>query len=580
MDYFEMFLKKRKLTKSKIEKMMAYTDRAIKGTDDVCMFLHNLHRDTNIGLISDYDADGLMSEVVKYLGLNMLKFTNLFIAKRNIEKGYEFSRDDIDGLGEIEVLITSDVGINCQDAIAYAKQKGITVIVTDHHLPNDLRSLQADYIVNYRLDDDFIKENTDVCGAYTIYQIFKRYVQLYPGEIPDHDKFMNDLVLLRHFAAIATVADTMPLLSINHHIVGEMLHFMNYITPFDKSDEIVQGVCYDGFLQNVYNNFHIFINKLIEQSYNDFDMTFLEYTVIPAINSIKRMNADPMIFYQMLFNSSKTASGNAEKLVQLNEARKELVCQKTDELEEIENEHGKYKQPFNKYIFMTTAPLGIVGLLAVKMMNKNGFPAVVLNDTPVYDKDSGRKVYKGSVRCPHIYQFLSNVNQSGMAYCAGHECECGITVFVDKLHQFFDFLSHEFDGMFSVEEICDIRKDKDAFLNKFDIHMDYDTNIFDFERDGEYLIDNLMKYAPYGKDFEPPRILLSFKRQHGMIKPIKENQHTKILLAPAFSCLLWNTSPEEVTSIDGTDTVYLTGRLSKSVYMGEWTTNFVAQAIG
>lgn len=131
-----------------------------------------------------------------------------------------------------------------------------------------------------------------------------------------------------------------------------------------------------------------------------------------------------------------------------------------------------------------------------------------------------------------------------------------------------------------MEEICDIRKDKDAFLNKFDIHMDYDTNIFDFERDGEYLIDNLMKYAPYGKDFEPPRILLSFKRQHGMIKPMKDNQHTKILLAPAFSCLLWNTSPEEVTSIDGTDTVYLTGRLSKSVFMGEWTTNFVAQAIG
>ena len=278
MDYFEMFLRKRKLTKNKIKKMMAYDGRTIKGTDEVCVFLHGLNRDTNIGLISDYDTDGLMSEVVKYLGLSLLKFSNLFISKRNIENGYEFSRDDIDNLGDIEILITSDVGINCQDAIAYARQKGIMVIVTDHHLPNDLKSLQADYIVNYRLDNDFIKGNTDVCGAYTVYQIFERYGQLYSGEFPDYDKFMNDLVLLRHFAAMATVADSMPLLSINHYIVGEMLHFMNYITPMDKSDGIVQGVCCDGFVQNVYNNFHIFITALAGQSYNDFDMTFLEYT--------------------------------------------------------------------------------------------------------------------------------------------------------------------------------------------------------------------------------------------------------------------------------------------------------------
>lgn len=579
MDYFEIFLKKRKLTRNKIEKLMAYDGRAIKKTDDVCRFLHGLSRDTNIGLISDYDTDGLMSEVVKYLGLNMIGFPNLFISKRIIEKGYEFSRDDIDNLGDIEVLITSDVGINCQDAIDYARQKGIIVIVTDHHLPNEPESLQADYIVNYRLDNDFLKGNTDVCGAYTVYQIFERYAQLYSGEIPDYDKFMNDLVLLRHFAAIATVADAMPLLSINHYIVGEMLHFMNYITPIDRSDEIVQGVCYDGVVQNVYNNFHIFINKLIGQSYNEFDMAFLEYTVIPAINSIKRMNADPMLYYRMLFNTPETASANAEQLVRLNEARKELVRHKMDELEVNENEDGKYEQPFSKYIYMTTAPLGIVGLLAVKMMDKKGLPTVVLNDTPIYDERYGRKVYKGSVRCPHTYQFASNVNRSGMAYCAGHECECGITVIADKLYQFFEFLSKEFDGVFHTEEICDIRKDRKAFFDKFDIHMDFDSNIFDFEHDGECLINDLKRYAPYGKDFELPRIILSFKQQHGLIKPIKENQHTKISLAPAFSCLLWNTVPEEVTSADDTDTVYLTGELSRSVYMGEWTTNFVAQVI-
>lgn len=116
-------------------------------------------------------------------------------------------------------------------------------------------------------------------------------------------------------------------------------------------------------------------------------------------------------------------------------------------------------------------------------------------------------------------------------------------------------------------------------MDKFDIHMDFDSNIFDFAHDGECLIDDLKKYAPYGKDFELPHIILSFKQHHGFIKSLKENQHTKILLAPTFSCLLWNTAPEEVMPVDDTDTVYLTGKLSKSVYMGEWTTNFVAEVI-
>lgn len=427
--------------------------------------------------------------------------------------------------------------------------------------------------MNYRLDNSFLNRNTDVCGAYTVYQIFERYAKLYSDEIPDNDKFMNDLVLLRHFAAIATVADAMPLLSINHHVVGEMLHFMNYINPFDKSDGIVQGVCCNGMLQNVYNNFHAFINVLTEPSYNDFDMTFLEYSVIPAINSIKRMGADTMLFYNMLFGSPETASANARQLAELNEARKELVSNKMDELE------GKYEQPFGKYIFMTTAPLGVAGLLAVSMMNKNGLPAVILNDSPLYDEKLGKKVYKGSVRCPHIYHFLSNVNKSGLALCAGHECECGITVIADKLHEFHDFLLSEFEGLDFMEDTPDISKDKDAFLDTFDIHMDFDANIFDFEHDGEQLVDNLKKYAPYGKGFEPPHIILSFKREHGLMVPIKDNQHTKISLAPAFSCLLWNTVPEEIVSADRTDTVYLTGQLSRSVYMGEWSTNFVAQII-
>lgn len=578
MDYFKSFLKQRNWHESDIVEMMSYEKRPIAGTDDVCRFLHDLPRTTNIGLISDYDTDGLMSEIVKFLGLNMLGFSNLYIGKREISKGYELTRNDIDNLGDIQVLFTSDVGMNCNDAINYAKQKGMTVIITDHHIPNEPDMLSADFVINYRLDDEYAKINTDVCGAFTVYQIFERYMQMYSQEIFNYNKYATDLELVRHFAAIATVADSMPLLSINHHIVGDMLHFMNYINPLDKSDDIVSGVCNNGVLQNVYNNWHIFINALIGSSYNNFDMTFLQYSVIPAINSIKRMASDTMIFYNMIFGTSDVAAENAQQLVELNDSRKELVEQKMNEIEGIETESGIYKQPYSKYIFTTTAPVGVAGLLAVKVMNKTGLPVVILNDEPVYDASLEMNVLKGSVRCPHSYEFLTHVNSSGLAYCSGHECECGISVVPDKLNDLYEFLCHEFDDM-EFEHMPDIQEDKEAFLKSFDIEIDYDANMFDFEHDIDQLIDDLCKYAPYGKDFEPPRIILHFSREHGLFTPIKDNQHTKISLAPSVSCLLWNIKPDDIKSADENDRIFLSGNFSKSLYMGEWTANFIAEVI-
>lgn len=574
MNYYNDYIEKKKLN-NKLKNLMNYTNSFIKGTDEVCEYLHNLPRNTYIGLISDYDCDGLLSEVTKYLSLLLLGFKNLYIAKRDISKGYEITKEDIDELGDVEVIITSDVGINCTDSIKYAKNKGITVIVTDHHIPNNIDELKADYVVNYRLDNNYIKENTDVCGSYTVYQILERYITKYTNEFEEYDKLISDLKLIRHITAIATVADAMPLISINHHIVKKMLSTMNYINPYNKSDDIVAGICYNGILQNVYNNLHTFINTLITSSYSDFDMKFLEYSLIPAINSIKRMNADTMIFYNMLFGTPEIASENAKKLFELNEQRKELVLEKMNEIKE----HETYKQPYDKYIYTTSAPVSILGLLATKVMNENSLPTIILNDTPIYDEILKANVYKGSVRCPHSYQFSTNINKSELAICSGHECECGISIYPEKLDDFYKFLESEFDNLNFKENEYDIVKDKAAYIDSFDIYINYDTNIYNFESDLEQLLDNISEMAPYGKGFKEPSILLSFSKEHGKFTAIKDNTHTNISLSPNVSCLIWNKTPEEIVSADGTDTIYLKGRLSRSLYNGKWSINFIAETV-
>lgn len=572
MNYFEHFLEKRNLTKEKIDSMLSYKKMSIKGTDNVCRFLHDIPKDTSIGIISDYDTDGLLSEVVKFLGLHLIGFTNISIARRSVEHGYELKRSDIDKLGDVSLIITSDVGIACYDAIDYAKSKGISVIVTDHHVPEAIEENHANFIIDYLLDDDFCNANTDVCGAYTVYQIFERYAEIFPNDISDYESFMNDLKLIRHFAAVATVSDAMPILGINHHIVGEMLHFFNYINPIDKSDDIVQGTCNNGVLQNVYNNFHTFINSLIESSYIRFDMNFLNYTVIPAINSIKRMSADPMLFYVMLFGPAEKSKIYADYIVNLSKQRKDLVKKSYEEMI-VDNDHV---QPFGSIVFTSSAPSGLLGLLAQDALTATGLPAVVLHDTPEYDEELGEMVYKGSARSPKTYAFLSNVNKSGLAVCRGHEPSCGITVKVDNLSALYDFLKKEVQRIADTVRTYDIFMNKEEYLNHFDVHLDYDSNVFNFLQDIEQFMLDLEQYAPFGQDFEAPNIILSFNKQHGLFSELKKGKHTKISLAPSFQVLSWNTAKESVLDSTYNDTVYLTGQLSKSLFRGEWSMNFVA----
>lgn len=550
MDYFAQFMEKRGYSKEKLEQMFSFSREYIKGTDEVCSYLHDLPRDTVIGLMSDFDFDGISAGIVGYLCFHLMGFTNLRISDRSTELGYDFTRQDIDKLGDISVLFTSDVGISCHDALSYAKQKGMTVIVTDHHVPDKGILPPADYVIDGWVDPDFLKKSVEICGSYTVYHIFERYTQLYPDEC---DVFLcSDLELVRHFAAMATIADSMPVLGINRYIVKEMLSFFNYLIPQDKSLAIVEQICHDRVLQNVYTNFCRFVNYLRGDYYSGFNMDFMNYELIPVINSIKRMEADIGLIYRMLFGF--WTEDYAEELVRLNQRRKELVNELFESVYE-----KKEGQIFDDFIYLVDCGPGICGLLAAKIMEQTQMPTVVLS-IDCLDGPEGL-YHTGSVRSPYDYQFMPRVNHSGFAVCKGHPHSCGITVLQSDLPDLYLFLKGDVMSITRGEVSVTIEDAEDLH----DVVINLGENLYDFKNDVRDFYRQVRDLGPFGSGFPAPNILLECDKNKLSVMDLHES-HLKLCLSDKIQAMLWNHDMGSLVGTTRDNIIYLSARLSRSVY--------------
>ena len=118
-----------------------------KATD---IIVKNIYAEAKIRVIGDYDADGATSVAVASRFFTEIKYDNFdyYIPSRK-DEGYGVNREIVDKAksDKVDLIITVDNGISAIDVIDYAKSLGISVIITDHHIPQDVLP-NADAIVN------------------------------------------------------------------------------------------------------------------------------------------------------------------------------------------------------------------------------------------------------------------------------------------------------------------------------------------------------------------------------------------------------------------------------------------------
>ena len=164
-----------------------------------------------IYMIGDYDVDGICSVSQSVLMANKYGIDLRVRLPKRFSEGYGLSEKIIDEIDR-GIIITVDNGICSHSAIQKAKDKGLYVIITDHHLPMKNKDgsdylPNADIIFNPHLGNTC--EFKDYCGAGIVYKLIETINPL------DTD-FLNQMSV---YAAFATIADCVPLVEDNRNIV-------------------------------------------------------------------------------------------------------------------------------------------------------------------------------------------------------------------------------------------------------------------------------------------------------------------------------------------------------------------------
>lgn len=330
-------------------------------------------RKTKISLVTDYDADGIMSALILYLTLKSLgSKPNIFIPRR-FSDGYGLSMNIIDKINE-GLILTADNGIATIEQIKAAKEKGLSVIVTDHHI-GDITKVPADIVLDPNAEE--YSEYKQYCGAGIAWRIAKELVT---------DKKLLDMLTV--FAGIATVADVMKLTGDNRNIVRKSLELIN-------KRQTTTGLIY--LLTEIEAGEH-----LSEEDYG--------FKIGPIINASGRLYDEGPMDVVKLFSAivspfaldakmDKQLKAMAMELVERNEDRKRLVEKGEYHAQRYIEEHDALsksilvvKLPELERHDGTVVTEGVIGIIAGHLAEKYCRPTLCFADSHT------KGILKGSAR--------------------------------------------------------------------------------------------------------------------------------------------------------------------------------------
>ena len=343
----------------------------------------------HITVIGDYDADGcaataILFDLLKELGADV----SVRIPKR-MSEGYGLAPvivEEVTGQYPGGLIITVDNGIAANEAVSMARDLGSDVIIIDHHLPGE-ELPDANCIVDPHVFGEGYKEYCGAGLAYALAVLFLRN---------KNEDLLRELLSV---AAVATVADVVPLTGENRILVRQGLKNLN--------DNIGTA----GLIQLIQ-----------ERNLKDITSETIGYQIAPAINAPGRLLDDGAKISAGVLASRKRLKPDLVSILWAkNNERKDIVA---DSLRRI----MKTVSPETNVIltFDETLQEGICGIIAGQLAEKTRKPTFVLTKAEDGNwKGSGR-----SVPGLNLKEFLDKVNLScnALAKYGGHEGAAGLTV--------------------------------------------------------------------------------------------------------------------------------------------------------
>jgi single-stranded-DNA-specific exonuclease len=353
-----------------------------------------------IGVFSDYDADGIPGAALMYRALKALDIeVSVYIPNR--EGGYGLSREGIDHLAKqgCTLIITIDLGIRNLTEPAYCQEKGIDLIITDHHLPGE-ELPKANFVINPKRSGDKYPFK-ELCGCAVGYKLIQGLSKHFPKELDE--KFLKwnlDLV------AISTISDVVPLSGENRVLVKYGLMVLK------KTKNLG--------LQELYK-----VSNIQPENVGAYTVGF---QIGPRINAPGRMDSATKSFELLITEDEKEAKELAVSLNEKNEERQsEMDILEKEAIKVIEE-----KKLFENKIIIISGKWtkGIIGPTASRLVEKYSRPVIIFS--------LGKDGYTGSARSVsgvNIVELLEKVKELIEKY-GGHKGAAGLSVSKENFEDF------------------------------------------------------------------------------------------------------------------------------------------------
>ena len=173
-----------------------------------------------IVVFGDYDCDGVCATAILVKTLRAVGADASPFLPDRLDEGYGMTDASVARMLEenpgVGLVVTVDNGINSVDQVASLRERGVDVVVTDHHLPGD--ALPDCLVVNPKVSHPARLEN--LCGAGVAFMISRQMLRIAFGDHPEMSPGISPFLVL---AGLATVTDVMPLLGQNRILVAEAL---------------------------------------------------------------------------------------------------------------------------------------------------------------------------------------------------------------------------------------------------------------------------------------------------------------------------------------------------------------------
>ena len=385
-----------------------------------------------IRIVGDYDIDGVCSTTILLKGLKAVGAQADYRVPERVADGYGININIIDEAIDagIDTILTCDNGISAMKQVAYGKDKGLTIIITDHHsIPFELTD---DGVTKHFLippADAVVDANQEecqypfkyMCGAGVVYQLIRMLFMRV--EYPDFEFSTGDtdcnfhnhlsdekkrlLDELRQLAAIATVGDIVDLLDENRQIVKYGLSTM------DDTDNM--GI------RALAEACQVDLGKL--SSYH------IGFILGPCLNASGRLDTARKAVDLLNTQSWDEAVRLSQELKALNDERKDITEKGFAEAVNL-IENSSLLNDKVLVVYLPDCHESIAGLIASRVKERYYRPTFVITDSSDGAKGSGR-----SIEGYNMAEELNRVRHL-LTKFGGHPMAAGLSLEKDRIDEF------------------------------------------------------------------------------------------------------------------------------------------------